>query len=474
MLSLLVNPNFQARVRRVAQTSVGPPLGLAYIAAAAREGGHAVEILDANGLGLDVTETVERVVARRPGVVGITATTPTIELAAEIAAGVKASAPETRVIVGGPHTTALPERSLDEFPSFDFVARGEAETSFPRFLDALASGDEDALTEVPGLAYRTGDGVVVDTGIAPTHVELDAVPWPARDLLPMDRYRCPDSESFTTILAMRGCPFKCSFCAVPGYHGRRMRYRAAAEVAAEMDEVNRRFGTRFFGFIDDTFTTDHKWVDSFLDEVTSRGLERRVRWTCLTRADVTDAALFRKMREAGCVRVAMGIESGSTPGLDFLRKGLSEDMVLRAFADARSAGLSTMGFVILNIPGETEEDVERTSRLVRRADPDYLQVSFLTPYPGTPLWDIAHEKGWVTTDKWSEYSFLNSVILRHGSLTKEELERQYLRFVRGFYFRPRTAWKLGRMLLNGTAQVGPLVSAVRSGIGSLTSRVRAG
>jgi len=461
---VLLHPGFQRAVRRIAQTSVGPPLGLAYLAAAARAAGHRVSIVDANAEGWGVHEAVTATVAYRPALVGMTATTPTMPLVGELASALRARLPDVRIVVGGPHVTFLPEQTLAEHPAIDVVARGEGERTLPALLAALDGGGD--LADIPGLAFRGPDGAVVDTGIAPAIDDLDGLAVPTRDLLPMRCYRCPDSDRFSTILAMRGCPCDCVYCAVPAMFGHRMRYRSVSSVVEEMDQVQRVHGMDFLSFVDDTFTTDRRWVLDLCDEVFRRGLQRRQRWICLTRPDMVDAELLARMRAAGCVRVEMGIETGSEHGRTFLAKGVSREAVLQGFALAREAGLSTMGFAIVNVPGETRADVQRTFDLVREVDPDYLQLSFLTPYPGTDLWDTAQAEGGVTTGDWSRYGFLQDVVLDHGSLPPHELQPMYQQFVRRFWLRPRTAVKLGRLLLNRTARVRPLARTAVLGLAS--------
>jgi len=467
---VLVNPSFQAAVRHVAQTSVGPPLGLAYLAAAVRGAGGRVSIVDANALGLSVDESVRRVIALAPDVVGATATTPTVQRAGAILAGVKAYAPEVPTLLGGPHGTHLPARTLDELPGVDLVFRGEAEESLPRVLDVLDLRTMKDLEAIPGIAWRRLDGGVGDTGVAPPIRELDGLAPPARDLLPMDRYRCPDSDRFTTLLAMRGCPFPCVYCAVPSVHGARMRFRSPQAVVDEIAETHARWGTEFFSFLDDTFTTRRGWVLEFAERMRAADLHRRVRWICLTRVDLVDADLLGAMRDAGCVRVELGIESGSARGRAFLNKGITPTQVLDAFRMARAAGLSTMGFVILNIPGETREDIEETYQLARAADPDFLQVSLLTPYPGTELHRVAAENGWIRTEDWSRYSFLNHAVLENPLFTPDEVRDLHQRFLRRFYYRPRTAVKLARLLLRGTTRLRPLARTITLGVRSTLGR----
>lgn len=469
---LLINPPFQRRVRRIAQTSVGPPLGLAYLAASARAAGHEVEILDANALGWTEDEVAMRAAARFPDLVGVTATTPTIDTAGAIAAQLKALNPGIPVVVGGPHATALPGRTLEEYPAMDLVATGEAEGSLVALLDALASGVEAHDVDVAGFVVRRSDGSISEPKPARVEQDLDRLAPPARDLLPMDRYRCPDSDAFTTIMAMRGCPYDCVYCSVPVHFGRGIRYRDPAAVVEEMRAVHETWGIRFFSFVDDTFTTRRSWVEEFTSRLMAEGLHRRIRWICLTRVDLVDSDLLANMRAAGCVRVEFGIESGSEAGRAYLRKGIAEEDVLRAFREARKAGLSTMGFIVLNIPGETEVDVEATLDLAFRADPDFLQVSMLTPYPGTALWDDAQAHGWISTEDWSRYVFLNHQVLDHGSVAPDEMLRRVARFHRRFYLRPRTAWKLARLVIRGIAEPKPLLRTMALGLCSVLSSRR--
>ncbi|MFH1466638.1 MAG: radical SAM protein [Pseudomonadota bacterium] len=462
---VLVNPPFQRRVRRVAQTSVGPPLGLAYLAAVARRAGHEVAIVDANALGLSFAESARRVRALAPTVVGLTATTPTVDLAGAIAAALGSGARRAPILLGGPHGTALPARTLAEQPAVDMVARGEGEATLPLLLARLDGGplDTSALAEVPGLAFRGQGGEVVDTGVAAPIADLDSLPEPARDLLPNHRYRCPDSERFSTLLGMRGCPYRCVYCAVPGMFGRQVRFRDPGAVVAELAGAHARFGVEFFSFLDDTFTTRRAWVEAFCDAARRAGLPGQVRWICLTRADLVDRALLATMKAAGCVRIELGVESGSEAGRAFLDKGLEDGQILEAFHSAREVGLSTMGFAILNIPGETEADEARTFELLARADPDFLQVSLLTPYPGTPLRALAEERGWISTDDWARYSFLNDVVLDHG-VPAATICARHRAFLRRFYLRPRTALKLGRLVLSGTTRLRPLARTVALGL----------
>ena len=191
---------------------------------------------------------------------------------------------------------------------------------------------------------------------------------------------------------------------------------------------------------------------------------RKIRWVCLTRADLVDKTMLVSMRHAGCVRVEFGIESGTPAGMQFLKKGIAPEQVLDAFRWSRLAGLSTMGFVMVNIPGETVSSAQSTFKLAMKANPDFLQVSIMTPYPGTALYSQAEEEGWFITKNWSKFSFLRTVVMKSPTMTPDEALSLQQSFLRRFYLRPATILKLSRLVFNGTTQLKPLARTVARGL----------
>ena len=324
---LLINPFFQWRTRSIAQQSVGPPLGLAYLAAVLEQHGYDCTLLDANALQLSPDETIARVAAARPDVVGTTMVTPTLDLAGGLIRRVRAALPDAVTVMGGIHPTTLPAETLEAVPEADYLVRGEGEVTFPRLLDALHR--HETLDLIPGLAFRSPRGEAVITPTAEPVADLDGLPLPARDLLPMDRYRAPDSGRLNCVVSMRGCPCGCTYCGVPVLFGRKMRVRKPALVAEEIAHCYERYGSRYLSFLDDTFTHNRKWVLALCREMIDRGLPRKVHWICLTRANMVDVELLETMKEAGCIRVEMGIESGSPAMLELLEKGVSVDEMVK-------------------------------------------------------------------------------------------------------------------------------------------------
>ena len=206
----------------------------------------------------------------------------------------------------------------------------------------------------------------------------------------------------------------------------------------------RRWGADHINFVDDTFTWDADWVIALCDAFVERGLHRRMSWQCLTRVDRVDGRVLGRMASAGCLRVEFGIECASTDGLTALRKGVRREQVQRAFDRAHRAGIQTMALAMVNVPGESVADVEETWRLVQALDPDQLQVSICTPYPGTGLYDEARAEGRLRTDDFARYRFLREAVLDNGVMTEAEALAAQRLLQRRFWLRPRTVGRLAK------------------------------
>lgn len=434
---VLVNPYFQKYTQAIAQISVGPPLGLAYLAAVLEERGFIPEIIDANAEKLSEEEIIDRLIQSKADLIGFTAVTPTIDMCARIAGSFKEKLPHVPIVIGGVHATVLPQESMTKYPVFDFLVRGEGEYVLSDLVDVL--NNKSDLTKIESLCFRNSSGIVINP-LGDRIQDLDSIPFPARHLLPRNVYRTFDSDKMTTVIAMRGCPGLCVYCAVKLISGEKCRKRSPSNVIEEIKLCKSKYGVDFVGFLDDTFTFDPDWVHNLCDAFIKSGLN--IRWSCLTRVDNVSRDLLKHMKEAGCIRVEFGIESGSPKILDYLRKGITLSQIKQAFALAKGFGLSTMGFVILNTPGETKTDILETQRLVMEVDPDFLQASFATPYPGTELYKRCLEEGVEIEDDWSKYIFLNQHVIKNKFISEEELDNLMRQIQRSFYLRPRYLLKI--------------------------------
>lgn len=438
--------------------NVLPPIGLASLAAVCREAGKKVSIIDAVAERLSLEETARRVVALRPAAAGISAATVAIENAALLAGLVKKGLPGTPILVGGPHVTAVPEKTLSLFNAIDIAVIGEGERTILDLLDALGRGGD--LSAVQGIAFRNGGGVTV-TPPRPFIEDLDSLPMPAYDLLPdLARLYRPAAHNFkrlpsTSMLTSRGCPGRCIFCDLKTF-GNRCRRNSIPYTMRVVEYLTGTFGIRDLRIPDDTFVISKKHVLAFCDELLARGLD--VSWSCQARVNLVDPELLRAMRRAGCWQIDYGIESGSQKIMDTLRKGITREQALRALRWTRDAGIQTKGYFMLGSPGETPETIRETIAFAREAALDSFQVSFFTPFPGSPVYDEIARHG-VLEEQWGSMSIWNPVFVPRG-MTKAELVDASRRALRSFYLRPRTILRY----LTRIRSLGGLRDVTRSGM----------
>jgi len=293
------------------------------------------------------------------------------------------------LVAGGPLPTCAPEAFL---PEFDAVVRGEGEQTMVELLAAFEDGGD--LAAVPGVVCRgaAGDGA---TGAAPPRpfaLDLDHVPFPARDLLPGHDYIefCRRSYGFaiTTVMSTRGCPFTCEFCSNVVF-GRSYRERSAANVVDEIEEVLAQ-GFDRVSFADDVFTLNRRRVLEICAEIQRRGL--RFGWECLGRVDAFDAETAQAMRAAGCFRIFFGIESGNDRILQLMDKRITTAQAREAVLTAHGASLETGAFFIVCYPGDTDDTALDTLRFATSLPLDYLGLTMPYPLPGTALLDRVGER----------------------------------------------------------------------------------
>lgn len=411
---------------------VVPPLGLAYLAAVARQAGHTVAILDAFAEGLTWDAFEARVRSAQADLIGITGMTP---VADSVQRAIRLCRPLARwLVLGGPHATSQPGTVMKDNPELDFAVIGEGEITFRELLQALEQG-----TSPDGLA-----GLITRTGAGPTRPlmeKLDDLPFPARDLLPNDRYRYPLSAGrrITTMISSRGCPYSCIFCD-KNVFGSRWRARSAEQVLSEIDTVVKDYGVQTLIFYDDLFTLKPDRLRAICEGLIAR--KYNLTWKAEGRVDLADAELLRLMRRAGCDTLAYGVESANPKGLEYLGKRTTPDQIRKAFQATRAAGIKTVGYFILGIPVETYEDALRTIRFATEIKTDYAQFSILSPMPGTRLYKEAVERGWyreIAAQNVNDKDRLRPVVISEnwdeGRLIA--IVRQAHRM---FYLRPGYVW----------------------------------
>jgi len=440
---LLLNP--PAR-QIMSESMVVPPLGIAYLAAVIRRAGYRVAIKDASAEQMSWERLVTFLKKERPDILGLSSMSPTIDVALK---AVNVARPfVSTIIMGGPHVSVWGQEIFRQCPELDLGVVGEGEETMVELMAALAAGRSPA--GVPGVIGKSFVGPS-----RPLISDLDTIPFPARDLLPLDRYHYPFSKTrrITTLFTSRGCPFECIFCD-KSIFGTRWRARSAQNILAEIDELVERFNIPSMIIYDDLFTLDDERTRDICEGILSRGY--KLDWKCESRVNLVNSNTLKLMKRAGCTMIAYGVESGNQVGLDYLNKKITIEQIKRAFAHTHEAGIATMAYFILGIPVESYEDELHTINFAKELNPDYVQFSVLSPFYGTKLHQEAVDKEWYREiharnpmDK-----DLKKPVVMSPQWNAENLQRILRCAYYSFYFRPRYICKRLVSMKNSTQLLG--------------------
>ncbi|MGC9123470.1 MAG: B12-binding domain-containing radical SAM protein [Thermoplasmata archaeon] len=428
MKILFISPPTDSAIKSVIGTT-GPPLGLAYLASVAREKGFDARIVDSLAENLTYYD-VEKIIRQySPDIVGITSTTSMIPDAYAVARMAKNVSKDIVTIMGGPHVTFLPELTLQECSEIDYIVKGEGEIAFSGILDILTNKKEKK--EVLGIAYRKGDKIM-NNPPQPLIKDVDSIPEPSWDLLPMEKYEI-DNVQFGTIMTSRGCPYNCIFCSSSLQFGKQWRGHSVERVLDELKTLRYKYNKREIEFLDDTFTLNMKRAIELTDRIYREGID--IRWSASARVNLFNDEIAKNMKKAGAHTVYFGIESGSQKTLDFIGKSITLEMAKLSVAKANRAGLNTLGSFIIGFPDDTVKDVKRTIKFSKKVGVTVAQFTIATPYPGTRLWDYVMERNLLLTMNWRKFTTLSPVIKLRNFTSDQILKWLSWAYI-SFYIRP--------------------------------------
>lgn len=414
---------------------ISPPLGIAYMAAVLRENNVNVNIIDASAEDMNFKEFQDEIINRKPDLVAITALTPTIGKALDSAKVIKDAMPETKVVLGGYHPTFNYEETIND-ENVDYVIRGEGELILLNLVKTLES--DDNLHDVNGLVFQeensNGEKSIVINPIAHPIDNLDDLPYPALDLLPMDKYKLLDMDThMTTMITSRGCPMQCSFCSSAAMHGKFMRERSVKSIVDEIEYLKETYDINIIAFMDDTFTLKKKRVMAICDEILKRDLD--IIWGCTARVDSMDEEMLKKMHESGCITIFIGVESADQQSLDKMNKNIKVDKIKSSFKVARKIGIRTIASVALGMPHDTKKSIKETLKFVHKLKPNYAIFTLATPYPGTKFFKESFEKNAIKVKDWSKYTLIGPIMETVDCTLKDLRHIQTMAFIK-FYLRP--------------------------------------
>ena len=320
-----------------------------------------------------------------------------------------------------------------EFAAMDFALAGEAETIIQDLIKGLTDGTP--LGSISGILYRENDGQWVRNRQNEFQADLDALPFPARDLLKNELYVRPDTgEAQATIQTSRGCPSKCIFCLTPAISGQKVRQRSVKNIVDEIEECVTKYSIRNFFFKADTFTINKKFVIDLCKEILDRQLN--IQWVANSRVDTIDAERLDWMKRAGCWLVAFGFESGDDEILRKMKKDATVADAYQAVRLVKLAGLRVYGFFMIGLPWDDHSTVEKTMLFAKHLDCDFSEIHIATPYEGTELHEIAQKAG-LLKDEVIGHDYFHDPTMATLFLSREEVMAYRKKGLRKIYLSPK-------------------------------------
>lgn len=442
-LPMLRKDEYLGRIMKTRVTLVNPPyppgsflhppfpsLSLGYVAAVLLKNGFEVDLIDCQTSGITHEEFRDEITKHQPDIVGIASAILTYKSALQVAKMVKETHPKCLTVIGGPHVTFWDENALQESAFLDVVVRKEGEYTMLELAQRVEAGRD--YSDVLGTTCRK-DGKIVKNYDRPFIENLDELPFPARHFWPIECLQKYGTAIFNMVTS-RGCVNWCNFCIEVRTHGRKYRVRSPKNVVDELEFLYNTYGVAYFAFLDDAFTVDKRRTEAICEEIRNRKL--KIEWCCETRVDMVTKELLVKMKDAGLRDIWFGVESGTQPVLNAMKKGISLSQTVRAFEWSREVGLNANANVILGIPGETKESAWETIKFVERLIPDRLGCyTVATPYPGTPLYDLVKKNGWLRITDFDKYDTVTPTF-DTPTLSMKELRRIRDQVPQSFYLRP--------------------------------------
>lgn len=405
----LVRPRYDSHL-------ITPPLGMGYISSYLKSQGHNVNIVD--GLNLDYSN--EEIVEKCEGAdfVGIFCLSAYYLQVIDLSKKLKDKG--YTVIIGGPHASALPEKTLKDTGA-DYIVVGEGEEAF---LEIIQKKPKSEIIKKEFIQ------------------DLDKLPFPDWEQLNPKKYKKAPHGALikyfpvAPIVSTRGCPFECTFCASPQLWHRKIRFRSPENVVDEIQYLVDNFGVKEIHFEDDNLTLKREHVEKICNLIIERNL--KISWACPNgvRADTLDSDLLKLMKKSGCYYLAFGCESGNQQILNNIKKKITLGTLNTAITTAEKEGIMTQGFFIFGLPGETEETIKQTIEFARKSNLSRAQFLLLDVLPGSELWlklDF--------NSKWDKKSY-QEVTWCPPNLDKAVLDTASTRAFKSFFFRPKQMWSL--------------------------------
>jgi anaerobic magnesium-protoporphyrin IX monomethyl ester cyclase len=381
-----------------------PSLGLLFIASYLSNKGFKAAIFD--GEMKSTNELLKDLGNFQPSIIGLTATTFSFKEVKQLISRLSALFPDSLIVLGGPHASALPEETMNSIKELNYCVVGEGEET----LLEIASGKKPE--EIEGLVWRNGLGNIVNNVKRDTIHNLDRYPlfWNLLEYFPA-KYSAPwqnsGSERSASLVITRGCPFPCIFCASSAIHGKKRRIHSPSYAVDQMQTLSVKYGITSLYFHDDHFTLDIEWLKEFCSQLKMKTF--KIQWSCSTRAEPIDLSTLKMMKESGCCQIGIGVETVSERSLNRIGKQYNPQTPIISLNRIKAVGIETKVYIMFGIPGETIGDIFATLRFIRNAPIDHIQILYFTPLPGSP----SFKEFPLPEKKWSKANLLTPLANPH-------------------------------------------------------------
>lgn len=463
MKILLINPPYTNFEGMKESGGHSMPFNLAYLASYLRERIDCqIKILDAEVLGLSYQEIKNRIKRERPDIAGFTCPTSTMNHVFKMCQIIKRDLElDCATVIGGNHPTILPQETLKN-PYVDFAVISEGEITFYELVKTIKEERND-FENINGLCYKQ-DGKTLKNPPREFIADLDSIPFPALDLFDLEIYYSASTKKLTAercspLLTSRGCAFDCMHCASKAIWRRRVRYRSAENIVAEIEEHINKYDIKEFNLMDEHFTINKPRALKICQQIIDKKLP--IAWACFSRVDAIDDELVNLMAKAGCRKISFGLESGSQKVLDLMRKQTTIKQGRKAVKIVRKYGIQANGSFMFGNIGETKKTIRETIDFAKSLDLDNATFFITCPLPGSDLYSYAKNNGLISDNvRWEMFAPLTDAapVLAQKNLNEDELIYWQKRAFREFYLRPKyvihklkqvNSWDIAKSVMEG-------------------------
>ena len=372
------------------------PMGIASIMGLLEENAYTPRFLDCYYF-LDETDgwrkIADSISREKPDVIGIPVFTENRIPAMKLASVAKELFSAAKIIVGGPHPSVMYSQIVQNY-NVDAVVIGEGEATFVEIVRAVEH--DKSFENIAGIAYKDRDGKLRVTEPRALIQPLDSLPMPA-----YHHFKLPEGSSSSAgiqVVFSRGCPFKCQFCSESAFWRNTFRARSVQKCVDELRYLTTQYGAQKFIVYDALISINKKRSIEFCKAIIEK--EINIKWGARLRVDNVDSEILQWLKKAGCIGISYGVESGSQKILDNINKKISVDQIIRGFDLTHESGLIAEASVMVGNPGENWNTILETDRLLKRIKPDRTYIIPTKIYPGTPLYDVARDKGLINDAYW--------------------------------------------------------------------------